>query len=137
MLRRADTGGRGETLYSGRMADDLKCYRCGASLAGLSLPLSRQDECPACSVYLHVCKMCEFYDPDVPKQCREDDAEEVIEKERLNFCEWLKPAYDVFDAARASEEAKAKDTLAGLFGEGSADEPNEDDQITEAEKLFK
>ena len=118
------------------MADDLKCYRCGTSLAELSLPLSRQDACPACSVYLYVCRMCEFYDPGVPKQCREDDAEEVFEKERLNFCEWFKPGYGVFDAARAKQEAKAKDALAALFGQGDTSEPHQDDLTSEAEKLF-
>ena len=93
------------------MADDLKCYRCGASLAELSLPLSRQEECPSCSVYLHVCKMCEFYDPAVPKQCREDDAEEVFDKEKFNFCEWWKPGSDVFDPARVEQESEARDAL--------------------------
>ncbi|MFQ5982948.1 MAG: hypothetical protein ACE5KS_06200 [Woeseiaceae bacterium] len=119
------------------MADELKCYRCGASLAELSLPISRQDECPSCSVYLHVCRMCEFFDPDVPKQCREDDAEEVFEKEKLNFCEWFKPGYDVFDAARAAEEAEAKDELAALFGEGESEKPADDELPSEADKLFK
>ena len=118
------------------MADDLLCYRCGASLEDLSLPLSRQDECQACSVYLHVCRMCAFYDPGVPRKCREDDAEEVIEKERLNFCEWFKPGHEVFDAARAKQEAKAKDTLAALFDEGDTSEPHQDDLSSEAEKLF-
>ncbi len=119
------------------MADDLKCYRCGASLAELSLPISRQDECPSCSVYLHVCKMCEFYDPAVPAQCREDDAEEVFEKEKLNFCEWFKPGHDVFDAARAKEEEGATDALEALFGDNETSKPSDDDIKSEAEELFK
>jgi hypothetical protein len=119
------------------MADELLCYRCGTSLAGLSLPLSRRDECPSCSAYLHVCRMCEFFDPAVPGQCREDDAEEVLEKERLNFCEWFKPSYDVFDPARAKEEAAAKDALAALFDDGGTPKQGQDELRTEAEKLFK
>ena len=59
------------------MADGISCYRCGASLEALSLPISRQDECPECSNYLHVCKMCVYYDERVPRQCREDGAEDV------------------------------------------------------------
>ncbi len=125
------------TLYFTRMADDLKCYRCGASLAELSLPISRHDECPSCTVYLHVCKMCEFYDPTVPKQCREDDAEEVIEKEKLNFCEWFKPGDVVFDAARAKQESEAKDELGALFGDGEGDKRGQDARSSEADKLFK
>ena len=57
--------------YNPGMAEELICYRCGASLESLSLPLSRQDECPSCTVYVHVCRMCKYYDPQVPKQCRE------------------------------------------------------------------
>ena len=125
------------TLYFTRMDNDLKCYRCGASLAELSLPISRHDECPSCTVYLHVCKMCEFYDSTVPKQCREDDAEEVIEKEKLNFCEWFKPGDVVFDAARAKQESEAKDELGALFGDGEGDKPGQDQRSTEADKLFK
>ena len=119
------------------MTHDLKCYRCGASLAELSLPISRQDACPSCSVYLHVCKMCEFYDPAVPKQCREDDAEEVFDKEKFNYCEWWKPGDAVFDKARAQEEAGAKDALAALFEAGDSGKPDRDDQLSEADKLFK
>jgi hypothetical protein len=119
------------------MPDDLHCYRCGEPLASLSLPLSRRDECPSCSVHLHVCKMCEFFDPDVPKQCREDDAEEVLEKERQNFCEWFRPGHDVFDAARAGGAAAAKDALDALFGDSEESKPGQDELASEAEKLFK
>ena len=119
------------------MPNDLKCYRCGESLAFLSLPISRQDECPSCSFYLHVCKMCKFYDSTVPKKCREDDAEEVIEKDRLNFCEWFKPGYDVFDADRARKEVEAKDALASLFGQDDTTEDSYEELVNEADKLFK
>ena len=85
------------------MPDELRCYRCGASLEKLTPPLSRQDECPGCSVYLHVCRMCVHFDASVPKQCREDDAEEVLDKEKLNFCDWFKASADAFDPARKQE----------------------------------
>ena len=49
----------------------LSCWRCGAALAKLTLPLSRLDECPSCSMPLHVCRMCVHYDPAVARQCRE------------------------------------------------------------------
>ena len=44
------------------MSHNLACFRCGASLAALSLPLSRRDQCPDCSADLHVCKMCVYFD---------------------------------------------------------------------------
>lgn len=119
------------------MATELSCYRCGASLAQLSLPISRHDECPSCSVTLRVCRMCQYFDPGVPKQCAEDDAEEVIEKERLTFCEWYKPNESAFDPKRADDETRARGELATLFGEEDASKPDHDPQLRDAEDLFK
>ena len=99
------------------MAHSIACYRCGESLASLSLPLSRQDQCPACSADLHVCKMCVHFDRHVPRQCREDGAEDVTEKERTNFCDWFKPSETAFDPARKAEADAAEDALAALFGD--------------------
>ena len=99
------------------MSQSLACYRCGASLAVLSLPLSRHDQCPNCSADLHVCKMCIHFDEHVPRKCREDGAEDVTEKERPNFCDWFKPSDTAFDPARKSEADAAKDALAALFGD--------------------
>lgn len=99
------------------MSHTIACYRCGESLATLSLPLSRQDQCPACSADLHVCKMCLHFDRNVPRQCREDGAEDVTEKERTNFCDWFKPSESAFDAARKAQADAAQDALAALFGD--------------------
>ncbi len=96
----------------------IACFRCGESLAALSLPLSRRDQCPACSADVHVCKMCAHFDARVPRQCREDGAEDVGEKERPNFCDWFTPSDSAFDADRKSEADAAKDALAALFGDG-------------------
>ncbi len=119
------------------MSTELICYRCGASLAELTPPISRQDECPECAAYLHVCSMCEFHDAGVPKQCTEDDAEEVFEKERPNFCDWYKPGSDVFDPKQAAEESRAKNELSSLFGEEEAQKPGDNAQQQDAEDLFK
>ena len=119
------------------MSHNVACYRCGAALAQLSLPLSRQDECPQCRNYLHVCRMCQHFDPAVPRQCREDDAEEVIEKERLNFCDWFVASEDAFDSRRKSEEDRARAALDAMFGGGDDNDPDPDGQLSEAEKLFK
>lgn len=120
------------------MSIELRCFRCGESLAALSLPLSRRDTCPACSVQLHVCRMCRFFDPTVPKQCREDDAEEVMDKERANFCEWFEPDPNAFDPARASEAAAAEAGLAALFGDAPASaDDQEDELLRKAKDLFR
>ena len=62
------------------MAHDLVCWKCGASLAELTLPLRRLEECPECRSELHVCRMCVEYDTRVAKHCREPTAEEVSDK---------------------------------------------------------
>ena len=73
------------------MAHDLVCWKCGAALAELTLPLRRLDECPKCHAELHVCRMCVDYDIRVAKHCREPTAEEVSDKTRANFCDHFKP----------------------------------------------
>lgn len=101
------------------MSHNIACYRCGEPLSSLSLPFSRQDECPSCRASLHVCRMCFFFDADVPGQCREDDADDVFEKERVNFCDYFKPSETAFDPQLKAEEDDAKQALAALFGDES------------------
>jgi hypothetical protein len=119
------------------MSDALSCYRCGASLEKLSLPLSRRDECPSCSVHVHVCKMCCLFDANVPKKCREDDAEEVIDKEKMNFCEWFEPSASAFDPVRSGQASQARSALDALFGEDTAAKPDADELSRQADDLFK
>ena len=116
----------------------LLCWRCGTALAELSLPLSRLDECPVCQVHLHVCRMCEYYDPAVTKACREDGADEVREKQRANFCDWFRPSERAFDADLAAESQRAAAKLNALFGEaGDKQSNNHSDPFAAAAKLFK
>ena len=119
------------------MSHDIACFRCGASLATLSLPLSRRDECPDCSAHLHVCRMCRHFDPSAVNQCLEDDAEEVRDKERVNFCEWFVPTEDAFDATAKAEADRARQSLDALFGDDDAPADGGDAALSDAEKLFR
>ncbi len=120
------------------MSHSVVCYRCGASLAHLSLPLSRQDSCPACHAHLHVCRMCRSFDENAHDQCLEDDAERVREKEQLNFCDYFVAAEGRFDAAGKAEADSARAELDALFGDGANKEKQPDDPHTSAaEDLFK
>ncbi|MDX1518420.1 MAG: hypothetical protein R3288_16345 [Woeseiaceae bacterium] len=121
------------------MSHNYVCYRCGGSLSALSLPFSRRDECPQCENYLHVCRMCRHYDRDVPRQCREDDADDVKEKEQLNFCDYFEPAGNAFDAAGKKAADRAAAELDALFGDAAADDAGapDDDALSDAEKLFR
>ncbi|HYP67536.1 MAG TPA: hypothetical protein VEP67_04715 [Thiobacillaceae bacterium] len=96
--------------------DELFCWRCGASLSELSLPLERRDECPACRAQLHVCKLCEYYDPKVAKQCREPIADEVKDKDRANFCGYFQPNPRAYQAQDQFAPSKARADLDALFG---------------------
>ena len=119
------------------MSHTIACFRCGASLASLSLPLSRRDECPECSAHLHVCRMCRHFDQAAVHQCLEDDAEEVGNKERVNFCEWFVPSEGAFDPTAKAEADRARESLDALFGEGDTSPDGPDSALGEAEKLFR
>ncbi len=107
-------------------AKDFSCWKCGANLAELPLPLSRVAECPACRAYIHVCRMCRFFDSGVPKQCTEVDAEEVKEKERPNFCDYFRPSPTAYRKGDAKSQS-AKSTLDSLFGAGAGETENKPD----------
>jgi hypothetical protein len=97
----------------------LVCWKCGASLEALSLPLRRLDECKQCGSELHVCKLCEWYSTSVAKHCREPIADEVKDKERANFCDYFKPRANAYTAPDDAA-ARAKAELDALFGGGAA-----------------
>lgn len=125
------------------MAETLRCWRCGVGLEALSLPLSRMDECPECLIHLHTCRMCINFDPVIPRSCREDAAEEVLEKQRANFCDYFQPNPAAFDKDVAAAGHQARKDLDGLFGssgeeagDGDAGQPD-DSASTAADDLFK
>lgn len=101
------------------MAHDLVCWKCGAPLAALSLPLRRLDECPKCRAELHVCRMCVEYDTRVAKHCREPTADEVNDKTRANFCDHFKPRAGAYTPPNTAEVERSRTALDQLFGKGS------------------
>jgi hypothetical protein len=98
------------------MSHDLSCWKCGASLADLSLPISRFDECRSCRAALHACRLCEFYSTAVAKHCREPIAEEEKDKERANFCDYFKPRSGAYSNRNQQEQDQARAALDSLFG---------------------
>jgi hypothetical protein len=121
----------------------LRCYRCGCGLEKLSLPLSRRDLCPECSVELHVCRMCRHYAPTAPDGCREEDAIAVTNKAIANFCDYFGPDPDAFDGREKQAESAARNALDALFGDqGQSDQadagkPADDQMLNKAEDLFR
>ena len=118
---------------------DLVCWKCGASLADLTLPLRRLEECRKCGAELHVCKLCEWYSVAVAKHCREPIAEEVKDKERANFCDYFKPRPGAYVPADVAASSKARTELDALFGnKDAASAPSAADRArAELDSLFK
>lgn len=117
--------------------EDLHCWRCGASLAELTPPIERRDECPACRAQLYVCKFCEFYDTRVAKQCREPVADEVKDKERANFCGYFKPNPRAYVPVDSSGADKARTQLDALFGGAAPSAPSSSSASDALNKLFR
>jgi hypothetical protein len=59
--------------------------------------------------------MCRHFDPRVARQCREDGADDVSDKERPGFCDWFIPSENAFDPERKSAADEAKSALDALF----------------------
>jgi len=64
------------------------CFSCGARLDAGMKP-GRADICTACDADVHCCCNCEFYDVSSYNECRETQAERVLEKDRSNFCDYF------------------------------------------------
>ena len=116
--------------------EELHCWRCGASLAELTPPTERRDECPFCHAELYVCRFCEFYDPRVAKQCREPVADEVKEKDRANFCGYFQPNPKAYVAKDGSGARRAKANLDALFNGGAASSSPASELPNALDKLF-
>ena len=98
----------------------MECHACQRELslaAGESLGF--REECAGCRADLHVCLNCGHHDPDAYNECREPNAERVLDRERANRCEYFRPGsggLDGGDGSRAQADAKA--ALEDLFRKG-------------------
>lgn len=64
------------------------CYRCKHEVK-THATIGRKDVCPFCNADLRCCLNCRHYEPSLYNQCRETQAERVLEKDRSNFCEYF------------------------------------------------
>ncbi len=99
----------------------ITCHSC-KNLLDLEEKVGRQQTCPECNAYLRCCLNCRFYDASAYNECREPQADRIVDKEQGNFCDYFEPAAQVGqqDAAAqvgqqdaAAEEAKR--ALENLF----------------------
>jgi hypothetical protein len=93
-----------------------RCVFCGAEVEIIDRKVGRMDECPSCKRDLHACIQCRFYDRSYHNQCRENQAGQVADKEKSNFCEFFEFGRDSEGERRAVDDARHK--LKDLFKKG-------------------
>lgn len=101
--------------------EGLQCWRCAAPLDDVPQPFARAAECSQCHADLHVCRLCQFFDPSARRGCREPVADEVNDKDRSNFCGYFQPTARAPVAGISAATEQAKSGLADLFGLDGAD----------------
>ncbi len=85
------------------------CYFCGREIE-VSQTVGRLEMCPYCRRDLHSCVQCRFYDAAAYNECRETQAERVIDKEKSNFCDYFE------FSGRIRESIKKEDVISKLEG---------------------
>lgn len=89
------------------------CHHCAKEVV-ISDRVGRGDTCPFCNADAHCCLNCSFYDTGAYNECREPNAERVLEKDRANFCDYFEFALDR-KPGPSNKELDAKARLEALF----------------------
>jgi len=89
-----------------------KCYFCGHESDG---KVFRNTLCLNCGKELKICLNCQFYDTAAADQCREPQAERVVDKDRSNFCDFFSPSGLGPNRSAAMKKDEAKKKLEDLF----------------------
>jgi hypothetical protein len=89
------------------------CWNCGVQLSYLEY--GRQDSCKKCGRDTRTCRGCVFHDKNFNNECKESQADRVVDKEKSNFCDYFKPrgtgpahVAEARDAMKAAAEALFK-----------------------------
>jgi DNA-directed RNA polymerase subunit RPC12/RpoP len=87
------------------------CFKCSADLKlSPGERVGRRDACPGCGADIHVCRNCVHHDRTAYNECREPQADRVLEKDRSNFCE----LFSLRSGAPGAAAADSKTYLKGL-----------------------
>ncbi len=87
------------------------CYHCKKEWKGDYKP-GRRDICDHCGMDLHCCLNCQFHDNTSYNECREPQAERVLEKESSNFCDYFQfKDTSITDQIKKSDNKKSFDDL--------------------------
>ena len=66
----------------------MRCAFCSKEIKPVGR-VARNDACPHCGRDLHCCLQCKFYDLGSYNECKEVQAERVLDKEKANFCDYF------------------------------------------------
>jgi len=94
-----------------------RCHACQKFL-DVKIPVGRQELCPFCGSDLHCCRNCAFYAKGAYNECREPQAERVLEKGRSNFCDFFAFREGSPDLKETADKASARMKLESLFKKG-------------------
>ncbi|MBU0728957.1 MAG: hypothetical protein KKE17_10445 [Proteobacteria bacterium] len=89
------------------------CFSCGRETDIDGKP-ARGDACHHCGADLKVCRNCRFYDEAAYNECREPQAERIVDKDRANFCEYF--AFKESGNDPVTEKDDPMSRLNALFG---------------------
>lgn len=78
--------------------------------------VGRRDDCPHCSADLHACRQCRHYAPGYHNDCRENQADRVVDKETANFCDFFQPSTAQAQSGPEDAKAAADKAWEELFG---------------------
>lgn len=92
----------------------MNCYFCGTELE-MKDRVGRGMTCPSCKNDLHVCRNCEFFDANAYNECREPQAERVLDKEKANFCDYFVFSQRNDGPQKTDPVLEAKKKLEALF----------------------
>ncbi|MDO8520028.1 MAG: hypothetical protein Q7T11_07700 [Deltaproteobacteria bacterium] len=92
----------------------MTCYFCKSPIS-ITGRIGRRETCSHCGGDLHICKNCSFYDPKSYNECREPQAERVLEKETSNFCDYFAVLEGSVGGAVKDPAAEAKKKLEEMF----------------------
>ncbi len=88
-----------------------RCFKCGEPFVlSAGERVGRRDSCSKCGADLHTCRNCTHHDRSAYNECREPQAERVLEKERSNLCDYFNPR----SGAAPDRGASKTDYIKGL-----------------------
>ena len=87
------------------------CHQCKKEIPS-EIFVGRQTPCPWCRADLHCCLNCAHFEAGTYNDCRETQAERVLDKSRANFCEYFKYQETI---SGQTKEFLTKNKLEALF----------------------